>query len=253
LYFADLAFVHDTGFGDLAVQTAPEIVRLLRAHRIRGGTIVELGCGSGITARHLTDAGFDIIGIDASKAMIEMARRTAPQARFRVASIAAARLPHCRAAVAVGEVLSYLPGGLPALGRLFARIHAALEPRGLLLFDFIESAARRTYRVRSRGGRGWAIASSAIFDRSRRILTRRIIVLRRVGRRFRRSAEIHRVRIYSRREIRNALARAGFEVRLARSYHRYRLPPGDVVVIATRAVRRGAGAIGRAQTVGARI
>jgi SAM-dependent methyltransferase len=226
-------------------------VRLLRAHRVGRGTIVELGCGSGITARYLTAAGFDIIGIDVSKAMIEIAQRTAPRARFRVASIAAAPLPDCRAVVAVGEVVSYLPGGLPALGRLFARIHAALEPRGLLLFDFIASAARRTHHARRRGGRGWAIVSSATFDRSLRILTRRIIVLRRVGRRFRRSAETHRVRIYSPREIRNALARAGFEVRIAPSYGRYCLPPGDVVVIATRAERRGA--IGRAHTVGARI
>jgi SAM-dependent methyltransferase len=234
LYFVDLAFIHDAGFGELAAHTAPEIAHLLRAHGIVDGTIVELGCGSGITARYLAAAGFDVFGIDASKAMIDIARRRAPQARFMVASIVGAPLPDCRAAVAVGEVVAYLPGGLPALAALFARIHAAVGPGGLLLFDFIESAARRTYPARRRDARGWAVVSSATFDRSRRTLTRCMIVRRRVAGRLRFSIESHRVQIYSRVEIRNALARAGFTVRMSRAYRRYRLPAGDVVVIATR-------------------
>jgi SAM-dependent methyltransferase len=232
LYSADLAFVHDAGFGELAAHTAPEIVHVLHAHGIRDGRIVELGCGSGITARHLAAAGFEVLGIDASPAMIELARANAPRAQFRVASIETADVPVCRAVVAIGEVVSYVPGGLPALRRMFARIHGALAPGGLLLFDFIDSAAARTYRAKSSGGVDWALVSSARFDKSRRVLTRRIIVVRRLRRRLRRADETHRVRVYRRAEMRCGLVDAGFSVRLQRSYGTYRLPAGDVVAVA---------------------
>jgi 2-polyprenyl-3-methyl-5-hydroxy-6-metoxy-1,4-benzoquinol methylase len=234
LYSTDLAFVHDAGFGDLAARATPAVVRVLRRHGIRGGTIVELGCGSGITARYLVARGYDVVGIDASAAMIRLARQKAPAATFRPASIATTRIPPCRAVIALGEVITYLPGGLSAVGGLFRRVHAALEPGGLLIFDFIESAARRTHAVKSRGGPGWAIVSVATLDRARRVLTRRIVVVRRIGQLVRGSRETHRVRIYRRAEIRAALARAGFSVRTSRSYGRYRLLPGDVVVVARR-------------------
>jgi len=232
LYSTDLAFVHDDGFGELAERAALDIVRLLHARGIDGGTIVELGCGSGITAAHLIASGYDVVGFDISPAMIRLARSRAPAARLRVASIDSARIPRCRAAIAVGEVITYLPGGLPALIRLFRRIRASLPPAGVLIFDFIESAARRTYAPTSRGGAGWAIVSRARYDRARRILTREIVVVRRAKGKVRGSRETHHVRIYGRAEIRSALARAGFTVRMSQSYGRRRLLSGDVVAVA---------------------
>src|SRR5262245_6003709 len=234
MYSTDVAVVHDAAFGELAERAAPAIVGRLHAHGIRGGRIVELGCGSGITAALLASSGYDVTGIDASAAMVRLARQRAPRASFRVASIAAARIPRCRAVVAVGEVIAYLPGGSRGLHRLFRRVREALEPGGLLIFDFIASAARRTYSIRCRSGDDWVLASSASFDRTRSVLTRKILVVRSRGRAVRASSETHHVRIYSRREIRAALARAGFRVRMVRSYRRYRLLPGDVVAVARR-------------------
>jgi len=166
--------------------------------------------------------------------MIRLARQRAPDASFRVASIEAMNIPRCAAAIAVGEVVTYLPGGRRALRGLFRRVRAALEPGGLLIFDFIESAARRTYAIRSQSAGDWTIASNATFDRNRRVLTRTIVVMRHNGPRVRNSTETHHVRIYGRREIRAALADAGFRVRMIRSYGRYRLLPGDLVAVARR-------------------
>ena len=166
--------------------------------------------------------------------MIRLARQRAPDASFRVASIEAMNIPRCAAAIAVGEVVTYLPGGRRALRGLFRRVRAALEPGGLLIFDFIESAARRTYAIRSQSAGDWTIASNATFDRNRRVLTRTIVVMRHNGPRVRNSTETHHVRIYGRREIRAALADAGFRVWMIRSYGRYRLLPGDLVAVARR-------------------
>jgi SAM-dependent methyltransferase len=234
LYSTDLAYVHDSGFGDFAQRTAPELVRILRAHGITRGHIVELGCGSGITARYLVEHGYEVTGIDVSKAMIRLAREAAPKARFRVASLTRIRIPQSSAVVAIGEVLSYAPGGIAALARIFAGVRRAVAPGGVFIFDFIESGARRTYAARSSSGPDWAIASRATLDRSRRILTRRMVVVRQLKGRFRRANETHTIRIHSRRAIRDALVRAGFSARMSRSYGRHALPPGDVAVVATR-------------------
>ena len=229
LYATDLAYIHHAGFGDFARRAAPELIRILRAHGIRNGLIVEAGCGSGILARRLTDAGYDVFGFDQSAAMIRLARRHAPAARFRVASLTHVSIPPCRAVLATGEIVTYVPGGVPAF---FRRVHAALQPRGLFIFDFIESARRRTYPSKTLHGDGWSLVARADLSASGRILTRRLAMLRRIGHRHRRSRETHRVRIYGKEEMAQALADAGFAVRMRRSYGRYRLLPGSVAVIA---------------------
>jgi len=231
LYAADLAFIHDAAFGEFARRTAPEIIRILRRGGIRSGLLVEAGCGSGILASRLTGAGYELFGFDQSPAMIRMARASAPRATLRVASLAHAAIPRCRAVVAAGEVISYVRRREAAA--FIRRVHAALEPRGLFLFDFIESGVQRTYPPRVMTGDGWSLVAGATLDASGRVLTRRLETTRdAAGGRRRKTNETHRVRIYRRTEIAQALTAAGFAFTMRRRYGRYRLLPGDVVVIA---------------------
>jgi SAM-dependent methyltransferase len=239
VYSEDLAYIHDSGFDGFAASAAPGLIHILHRHHIRPAArspyapyIVELGCGGGTLARHLVDAGFDVLGIDVSPAMIRLARARVPDARFRVASLADAVLPTCQAVMAIGEVVTYVPGGLPALRRWFRRVHRALDPGGLLIFDFLESAERRTFAPRTRFGDDWALSARADVDRTGRLLTRRMTMVRMVGRACRHSRETHRVRIHHRLAIEGALARAGFSVAMRRSFGRCRLLPGDVAVVA---------------------
>jgi hypothetical protein len=177
--------------------------------------------------------------------MVRLARRNAPGVRFSVASVSTAHLPPCDAIVSVGEVLTYVPGGAPALGRFFAKAHDALVPGGVLVFDFIESARHRTYDTKSISGRDWALAVKATFSESRQVLTRRMTIRRRIrpapsrqaggdvaGERTRRSRETHRIRVYRRDVMRRLLRRSGFSVTMGRGFGRHRLLPGDVAVIA---------------------
>jgi len=235
MYSTDLAYIHDAGFGDFAKAVAPEIARILRSAGMARGRIVEFGCGSGTLAAYLHRLGYQVYGYDISPAMIRLARRNAPGARFGVASLVSARVQACDAIVAVGEVLTYVSGGRHALQRFFAKAHAALRPGGLLVFDFMDSARRRTYATRTASGDDWSIDVRATFDDQRRILTRYMTMTRRTARgRRRRSREIHRVHIYDRPTIRRMLARYGFDIVMSRSYGDYRLLPGDVAVIARR-------------------
>lgn len=47
-----------------------------------GEVIIDLGCGSGDLTLQLVEKGADVIGIDASEDMLELARAKAPKARF---------------------------------------------------------------------------------------------------------------------------------------------------------------------------
>ena len=137
-YREDLAYVHDAGFSDLAENAAPILMEALRSVGLEHGSVVDLCCGSGPLSRRLADAGYDVLGVDISGAMVEMARGRVPEGRFVERSILSLEFPPCVAVAAVGECFNYLfdEGNTEeALGDLLRRIHEALTPGGVLLFD----------------------------------------------------------------------------------------------------------------------
>src|SRR5438552_17515017 len=107
-YGSDLAYIHDVGFGHFARSAAPGLLKLIRQGRKVRGLVVDLGCGSGIWARELCSAGYDVLGIDISDAMITLARKPAPNAEFRRASFLTAEIPPCAAVTAMRDCFSYL-------------------------------------------------------------------------------------------------------------------------------------------------
>lgn len=246
MYNADLAYVHDAGFGNHARRIAPGLLALLaeasgrcgirptvtRGTRAPRPHVVDVGCGSGILSRALVDAGYQVLGIDQSASMIRLARRAVPEATFRVQGLERARLPRCVAVVAIGEIVTYVPSA-PAVRRFFEHARRALPDGGLLVFDFLSSARGRTYRRRERAGAGWRIELSATASPSQRVVIRRMCITRRIGRSVRRSRESHRIRIYSRGEMQALLRASGFRAIFRRTLGGYRLPASDLVAIAS--------------------
>ena len=234
-YGTDLAFVHDAGFGDFARGAAPWILTQLRRHGIRNGRVVDLGCGSGIWAAALCRAGYDVLGVDISAPMIALARRRAPRATFRRGSLLAATIPPCAAVTSLGECLSYafdFRAGTRALPGLFRRVHRALRPGGLFVFDVAAPGRGAGPPVRCHAGDGWVVIARLAEDTRRRTLTRRITTFRRSGPTWRRSDEVHRLRLYRSAEVLRALAQAGFRARAVGGYGRLRLPRGWVGFVA---------------------
>jgi SAM-dependent methyltransferase len=238
-YAEDLAYVHDADFLDFARRAAPGVLGQLRRHCPAGARVIEIGCGSGGLTLCLAEAGYRVLGVDIAPAMLRLARRRAPGAKFRAASWYDFPVPPCEAIVAVGECLNYMTAGRrgheAALRRLFRRAAAALPSGGLLLFDFLEPlAGRPRHRNVEAYGSDWVVLVAAGEDRWRRVLTRRITTIRRVGWRQRLSQEIHRQCLLRRREVSRALRAAGFTVRFHAGYGRRRLKPGQVVAEAVR-------------------
>lgn len=236
-YQEDLAYIHDVGFGDYARNVAPGLLGLLRRGGVAGGLVVDLGCGSGLWAEALVGAGYEVRGVDLSPAMIKMARRRVPQARFEVGSLLDAPLPACDAVTSLGECVNFWfdPQNSPeALARLFARVHAALRPGGMFAFDVAEPgrAGRAWPRVANRAGDDWAVLVLANEDPEERLLTRRITSFRRVGKLYRRSEEVHRLRLYKATDLAEGLRRAGFRARVLSGYGAYRLPGPRAALVA---------------------
>lgn len=235
-YGTDLAAIHDAGFGDFARRASAGVLAALRAARIRSGLVVDLGCGSGILAARLLRDGYDVLGIDASAAMLRIARRRAPSAKFRRASFVDARLPPCVAVTAVGECLNYTfdrRARQAALAHTFARVGEALVPGGLFLFDLLGPVphGRKPRAFRSQG-RNWMVLGQVTEDSRRGVLTRAITTFRKIGSRTRRTDEVHRLRLRAPAKVRAQLEAAGFEVRLRRGYTRALLPQGHRVYFA---------------------
>lgn len=220
-YKNDLAYIHDVGFGDFARNSATGLLRVLRKAGITTGLVVDLGCGSGLWARELADAGYDVLGIDISAAMIEIARGRVPQAEFRVGSLLKAKLPQCAAVTSLGECFNYLfdrNNGIGALSRLFRRVYSALKPGGLLIFDIAEPGRGKGPRQKHKEGPDWAVLVEVDEDTRTNRLTRKITSFRKVGEAYTRDEEVHRLQLYRRSDVAKELRDAGFRVRTIRAY-----------------------------------
>lgn len=214
-YQEDLAHVHEAGFTALAEAAARMVLDLVRPP----GRVVDLGCGGGTLLRDLVDAGFDAWGIDLSPAMVDLARRRVPEARVEAGDALRAGLPPCRVVTAVGEVLNYAfaPNDPGAVAALLHRVHDALEPGGVFLFD-IATAGRAgdgpTHAERA--GRDWRVEARA--EEADGWLTRTIDTWRLVDGAWRHHHESHRLRLLEVGWVLERLREARFEAEVLGGY-----------------------------------
>lgn len=241
-YDAELAAVHQADFTDVARSAAGVLLRRLAVAGYGTGTIVDLGCGGGALAAALVDAGYDVLGVDLSPAMIELARANAPGARFVQGSIWDADLPPAVAVAAVGEVVNYAAdarAGLEQLAGLFDRVQAALARRGTFLFDI--ATPGRGGPDGSRSGFADTDAYTLHFevdettdDHGDATLERRMVLFTRDGDVYRRSDEVHHLRLYRAATVIDMLTAAGFRSITLAAYGDRPLPSGWIAVAATR-------------------
>src|SRR5215213_9479134 len=234
-YGEDLAYIHDVGHAEFALGAAPGILEILDRNGMHNGLVVDLGCGSGLWARELVEAGYRVLGIDISEAMIELSRNRVPEAEFRVGSLFEVEIPRCQAVTAVSEVLNYIfdaENEERGLGRLFRRVHDALVPGGVFV---LLGPGQVPPGIRTRGfrvGEDWAVLFEREEDIERGTMERRIVSFRKAGECYRRDEEVHRVRLYDPLGLSAELEQAGFRVRTMRSYGAHPLSEGHAAFVA---------------------
>jgi SAM-dependent methyltransferase len=159
-YQRDLALIHHRGYGFHADGCAPDLVALLAPVRERDGLVVEIGCGSGLLTRYLVDAGFRVLATDASPAMLDLARETAPGADgFSRLTLPDDPVPEADAIVGIGHPLCYLPS-LDAIERALLAMARALRPGGVMATDLEDleyGTARADVHEHTKVDDEWAI------------------------------------------------------------------------------------------------
>lgn len=235
-YNKDLAYIHDAGFSDYAIKSAPGILEILNSNHITDGLIVDLGCGSGLSAQELIKSNYRIFGVDWSQSLIEIARQRVPDAEFQVGSLFQVNIPVCNAVISIGECLNYLfdpDNNYQTLIQLFRRIHNALTPGGVFIFDIAEPGQVTTPTTKGfTEGEDWVVLVEKHENQEHKTLTRRIITFRQVGEHYRRDDEVHQLQLYPATEVAKKLSQVGFEVKMMRNYAQFNLPPAHVAFVA---------------------
>jgi len=244
-YREDLAYIHDLGFGDYALQSAPGILEILAQNQIHEGLVVDLGCGSGLSAQELIKAHYRVIGVDISESMLDIARTRVPDAEFVLGSIFQVPIPPCNAVISIGECLNYLLKPSDSnhnLTQLFRRIYNALNSGGVFIFDIAEPGqVKEGTTVKGfTEGDDWLVLVEKEENYQQSRLTRRIITFRQVGKYYRRDEEVHYQQLYKATDIEAELQQVGFQVKTLRNYGQYNLPPAHAAFIASKAIAEGA-------------
>lgn len=114
-------------------------VEEIRRRVAPGSRILDAGCGAGLVALDLLDAGFEVHGVDIAQAMVDLCER-----RFREAGVARDRYTLTRADVSHSQLVPGSYAGAIALGFLeyqddelvaLRHLHRLLAPRGTLVIS----------------------------------------------------------------------------------------------------------------------
>jgi SAM-dependent methyltransferase len=236
-YGPEQAGIHHEAFGRLAARAADALLTELRGSGLMSGTIVDLGCGSGILAAIVSSAGYEVLGADISEAMVALARVNAPDATIVQTSLYDLELPPAVGVLATGEALNYATdrrAGPAAFDALIHRVHAALVSGGIFAFDVSvrgragPSGIRQQFHDRE----GWSVGVREVEDGD--LLTRDIATFRReADGRYRRTDERHVLHVFDRELVVATMSEAGFEVTTAIDYGPPQFEPLDGWVVVT--------------------
>ncbi len=198
---------------------ASYIVSLLRADGISDGLVLDLGCGTGTMTRLLERAGYDMIGVDNSVEMLEIAREAEEEESAILYLLQDMRefelYGTVRAVVSVCDSINYITDEEELLA-VFRLVNNYLDPGGLFIFDlntvykYRELLGEATISEnREQGSFIW----DNYYDEESGIneydLT---LFVREEGDLYRKYEETHYQRAYEADAVRVLLERAGFEI-----------------------------------------
>lgn len=113
------------------------LCKILKEYRIEQGTLLELGCGTGTISNLMADRGFQIIGVDISQEMLEMAYAKKENRSILYVNQDMRNLElngKVDAIYSLCDSMNYLLE-YEELVETFCRVRAFLEEDGIFIFD----------------------------------------------------------------------------------------------------------------------
>jgi SAM-dependent methyltransferase len=112
----------------------PALDQIMLSQLPPGAHILELGCGSGYLAQQLNIRGYKVTGIDASKSLLNYAKKNAPESEFILSDIRQFDLPAIFDAALANDVFHFFHSN-EDLKTAFKNIYAALKDGGIFVFN----------------------------------------------------------------------------------------------------------------------
>ena len=139
--YTSFAYVYDTFMDNVPYgEWARHIREKLCEHGVTDGIVLDLGCGTGTMTERLAGYGYDMIGVDNSEEMLELAMEKKTESGYDILYLLQDMRGFelygtVRAVVSVCESVNYItePDELEEVVRL---VNTYLDPKGIFLFDF---------------------------------------------------------------------------------------------------------------------
>ena len=138
--YGSFAMVYDLFMDNVDYDGWSDYLRkLLRRYGVEDGLILELGCGTGSMTERLAEAGFDMIGVDCSGEMLEIAQEKKCESGLDILYLEQDMREFelygtVRAVVSVCDSLNYILED-EELVKVFRLVNNYLDPGGIFLFD----------------------------------------------------------------------------------------------------------------------
>lgn len=139
--YTSFAQVYDTFMDNLPYKKGCDyLCRLLAEYRITDGLLTELGCGTGTLTELLADRGFDMIGIDNSPDMLELAMEKRVTSGHDILYLLQDMREFelygtVRGIISFCDSINYITDPQDLL-TVFRLVNNYLDPEGIFIFDF---------------------------------------------------------------------------------------------------------------------
>lgn len=139
--YTSFAEVYDTFMDNVPYKEWGEyLAKLLGSYEITDGLVLDLGCGTGSMTEVLAEKGYDMIGVDNSGEMLEIAMRKKEESGQDILYLMQDMREFelygtVRAVVSVCDSVNYITDE-KELEQVFRLVNNYLDPEGIFIFDF---------------------------------------------------------------------------------------------------------------------
>lgn len=139
--YTSFAYVYDTFMDNVPYgEWASHIREKLCEHGVTDGIVLDLGCGTGTMTERLAGYGYDMIGVDNSEEMLELAMEKKTESGYDILYLLQDMRGFelygtVRAVVSVCDSVNYITEP-DELEEVFRLVNNYLDPKGIFLFDF---------------------------------------------------------------------------------------------------------------------
>lgn len=216
--YSGFAEVYDLFMDNVPYDTWSEnIKKMLRERGVEDGLVLDLGCGTGKMTRRLADAGYDMIAVDVSPEMLDIAlgaEKDANRILYLCQDMREFELyGTVRAVVSICDTINYLLS-TEELAQVFRLVNNYLDPDGIFIFDLNTVYKYETQlgectiaENRKEGSFIW----ENTYDQTERINEYDMTFFVREGELFRKYEEVHYQRAFTIEEIKKAISESGMK------------------------------------------